>query len=42
VLFFGERLQPRRRSLEQDALLPLDDQPAVSPVPAPARGTHRS
>lgn len=28
VLFFAERSQRRRQSLEHDALLPLDDQPA--------------
>lgn len=32
VLFFGERSQRRDRSIEQDALLPLDDG-----APAPAR-----
>ncbi|MCB1277665.1 hypothetical protein [Prosthecobacter sp.] len=32
VLFFAERSQRRDRSIEQDALLPLDDG-----VPAPAR-----
>ncbi len=30
VLFLGERAQRRHRSLEQDALLPLDD---AAPVP---------
>ncbi len=30
VLFLGERSQKGRRSLEQDALLPLDDGPMPS------------
>ena len=29
VLFFAERSQRGRRSMEQDALLPLDDQPRM-------------
>lgn len=29
VLFLGERAQRKDRSLEQDALLPLDDAPSV-------------
>jgi predicted secreted protein len=33
VLFFAERSQRQARSIEQDALLPLDDGQAVS-VPA--------
>ena len=35
VLFLGERSQRRRRSLEQEALLPLDG-PASIPAPASA------
>ena len=38
VLFVGERSQRRCRSIEQDALLPLDDGPSVEP----ARTTGRS
>lgn len=33
ALFFAERSQRRRRCLEQDALLPLDD--GASPLPPP-------
>jgi predicted secreted protein len=29
VLFLGERAQRKHRSIEQDALLPLDDAPTV-------------
>ncbi|MDB6140786.1 MAG: hypothetical protein JWO94_3858 [Verrucomicrobiaceae bacterium] len=32
VLFFAERSQRRRRGIEQDALLPLDDGPRLMPV----------
>ena len=31
VLFFAERSQSHRRSIEQDALLPLDDGPQLAP-----------
>ena len=34
VLFFAERSQSRDRSLEQDALLPLDDAAPVAVRPA--------
>ena len=34
VLFFAERSQRHRRSIEQDALLPLDDGPRLAPVRA--------
>ncbi len=33
VLFLGERVQGRHRSIEQDALLPLDDTPLTSARP---------
>lgn len=39
VLFFAERSQRRDRSIEQDALLPLDD---GIPVPAPAPVAHKT
>jgi hypothetical protein len=32
VLFFAERSQRQSRSLEQDALLPLDREPCPQPV----------
>ena len=32
VLFFAERSQHQRRSLEQDALLPLDDGHRLAPA----------
>ena len=34
VLFVAERLQRTRRSLEQDALMPLDDTGIVTPAAA--------
>lgn len=33
VLFLGERVQGRHRSIEQDALLPLDDTPQTPARP---------
>jgi len=40
VLFFAERSQRGERSIEQDALLPLDDGvPASAPASAPSHKT---
>lgn len=39
VMFFAERSQRRDRSIEQDALLPLDDGPSSA---APPRKTPQS
>jgi cbb3-type cytochrome oxidase subunit 3 len=37
VLFFAERSQRHRSSIEQDALLPLDDGPQLAPAKAASR-----
>jgi len=37
VLFFAERSQHRRRSIEQDALLPLDDGQPLAPLQTTGR-----
>ena len=37
VLFFAERSQRRHRGIEQDALLPFDDEPQLAPAKTSAR-----